>query len=500
MLGLAVLIVGALVLNEFRRGLVETRVDSLTAQGQTFTNLIENAATRGEPEPTLDVARASQIVRLLFLAHNQRIRLFDRDGNVLVDSDVLTGQIEQRALGPAHRPGGWVWRWPWEPPRELAEQRAHARALAELKQEVAMAVGRGGPRAEVRRSDVGARVISVSLPVQRVEAVLGVLTLEAAGVDEIVAAQRAAMIPFILIAIAVTFGSSLLLNIMVAGPIMRLSRAADSVRLSRVRAMSLPDLAERDDEVGDLTRSLQAMTTAQSARMDAIERFAADVSHEIKNPLTSMRSAVETLELAPSAQAQARLLPILKQDVDRLDRLITDISNASRLDAELSREASRPVDLGRLLRELAGLYTATSALGDVPVSFAAPAEPLRVSGREGPIGQVFRNLIDNARSFSPPGATVRLSAHADGGTVVASVDDDGPGLPPENLESVFERFYTQRPKGQSGAVAAGHSGLGLSIARQIVEAHGGRILAENRVEGGRVAGARFVVRLPEAGG
>lgn len=498
-LGLAILIGGALVLNEFRRGLVETRVDSLTAQGQTFTNLIESAATAGEPEPSLDVARAAQIVRLLSIARHQRIRLFDRNGETLVDSDVQIGRIEQRTLPPARPPGQGEWRWPWESSREAAEQGAHARALSELRREIDMAVKRGTPVADIRHAQDGARVISVSLPVQRVEAVLGVLTLEAAGVDQIVAAQRAALLPFILIAAAVTFASSLLLNLLVAQPIMRLARAADAVRLSRVRTMSLPDLADRNDELGDLTRALEAMTAAQSARMDAIEHFAADVSHEIKNPLTSMRSAVETLELAPTRQAQERLLPILKKDVDRLDRLITDISNASRLDAELAREAPRTIDLGRLLQDIAALYEETRRPNEAHVSFHGDAQPLSVSGREGPLGQVFRNLVDNARSFSPERGGVRMAAHAQQGWVYVSVEDDGPGLPPENLESVFERFYTQRPKGHAAAGPSGHSGLGLSIARQIVEAHGGRIRAENRVDqANRVLGARFMVELPEA--
>jgi two-component system sensor histidine kinase ChvG len=508
-LALAILIGGALVLNEFRRGLVETRVDSLTSQGQTFTNLIALLATHGEPEPTLDLGRATSIVQSLFLAHNQRVRLFDRDGKVLIDSYLLAGRIEQHDLPPPRKPGEQAWHWPGQPSGESQEEARHVRALADLAKEIHTAAARGETVAEVRRSDRGEQVISVSVPIQRVQAVLGVLTLEAAGVDQTVAAQRAALIPFILIAIAVSLGSSLLLNQLIAQPIRRLSRAADSVRLSRARAMSLPDLADRNDEVGDLTRSLEAMTAAQSARMDAIEHFAADVSHEIKNPLTSMRSAVETLELAPTAKAQAKLLPILKQDVDRLDRLITDISNASRLDAELSREAPRRIDMGALLEDIAGLYEVTARRGQAPVVYAGPDDgaPLTILGREGPLGQVFRNLIDNARSFSPPGGSVRLSAGRGAGRmVVATVEDDGQGLPPENLESVFERFYTQRPKftqgpeeqPRGGATPSGHSGLGLSIARQIVEAHSGRIRAENRMDGDRVAGARFVVELPAA--
>jgi two-component system sensor histidine kinase ChvG len=293
-----------------------------------------------------------------------------------------------------------------------------------------------------------------------------------------------------------------MLSRFVALPVLRLARAADSVTLARARAISLPDIAARDDELGDLTRSLEAMTSTLSERMDAIERFAADVAHEIRNPLTSIRSAVETLDLISDPAARERLTDILKHDVGRLDRLITDISNASRLDAELSRETPRTIDLEKLLAEIAAFYDQTSKPGAVAVRFIAPdgLEPITVSGREGPLSQVFRNLVDNARSFSalstqvPP--EVRVTLQRVGRQAVAAVEDDGPGLPPENLETVFERFYTARPK---GAAFGGHSGLGLSIARQIVEAHGGQIRAENRTGAdGQVVGARFVVTLPEA--
>ena len=497
--------VGALVLNESRRGLVEARLDSLNTQGAFIGNLIAKAATVGEPEPQLIAPRAAQTIQLLFLSRNQRARLFDKDGSLISDSYVIADRIQQANLPPARRPGEQAFHWPWDKPREQALEDMHARAVAGLSREVRLAM-RGAPVAELRLADDGRRVVSVSIPIQRVQAVLGVLTLEAGDVDQIVAAQRLALMPFILIAATVTFASSILANILVARPIVRLSRAADAVRMQRVRTMSLPDLADRDDEVGDLTRSLEAMTGALSDRMDAIDRFAADVSHEIKNPLTSIRSAVETLELAPTPQAQARLLPILKHDVGRLDRLITDISNASRLDAELSRDAPRALDIDALLRELTDLYSATRREGEAQVAYAGSAAPLMVRGRSGPLSQVFRNLIDNARSFSPAGGTVVLSASRDARKITASVEDSGPGLPSENLESVFERFYTQRPRNQGtgvqpgGAQAfGGHSGLGLSIARQIVDAHGGRIMAENRLgPDGAVTGARFTLVLPEA--
>jgi two-component system sensor histidine kinase ChvG len=329
--------------------------------------------------------------------------------------------------------------------------------------------------------------------------VLGVLVLEAGDVDAIVAAQRRALAPFALVAMAVTLLSSLLLHFLVTRPILRLSKAADEVRLSQARAMSLPDLTERKNEIGDLARSLETMTEALAARINAIERFAADVSHEIKNPLTSVRSAVETLEFVKDPAAKDRLLVLLKQDVRRMDRLITDISNFSRLDAELSRDAPRSVDLTKLLEEISSLYAANLKENEPKVSFSAE-DRYKVSGQEGPLGQVFRNLIDNARSFSAPWGEVRVRVLRDGEQPLTPIhvviEDDGPGIPPDNLETVFERFYTSRPK---GTAFGANSGLGLSIARQIVTAHNGRIWAENRTNAdGRVLGACFVVALPEA--
>jgi len=356
---------------------------------------------------------------------------------------------------------------------------------------------RGQHVAGLRRSENGDRVVSVSIPIQHVQAVLGVLTLEANDVDAIIARERRALIPFILIAIAVTLSSSLLLTQLIAQPVLRLARAADRVRLAGARAISLPDLARRNDELGDLARSLEDMTHALSERMDAIESFAADVAHEIKNPLTSLRSAVETLDLVTEPAARERLLRILKNDVQRLDRLVTDISNASRLDAELSRDAPKPIDLERLVGDIVGLYQATARPGDVTVRFHPSGGPERVivSGREGSLGQVFRNLIDNARSFSPPGGRVDVALQHAAGRAIATVSDSGPGIPPENLETIFERFYTSRPKGTAFGI---NSGLGLSIARQIAEAHGGTLRAQNRVVDGKVLGAVFLLMLPEA--
>ncbi len=495
-LGLAIIIAGSLLLNELRRGLVGARIDSLTTQGELIVNVINRAATVGEPTPELDAQAASEILQMLSNPRSQRARLFDAQGNLIADSYWVADRVEWKVLPPAR---------PREDQRGLALDLKLGRpppppapaAQRALMMEVGQAL-RGVHWAGMRTAEDGERVVSVSIPIQHVQAVLGVLTLEASDVDEIIRAERQALAPFILIAIFVTLVSSLLLNNLIAQPVRMLARAADRVRLSRARSISLPQLARRDDELGDLTRSLEDMTDALSERMDAIERFAADVAHEIKNPLTSLRSAVETLDLVKDPAARDRLMAILKNDIQRLDRLVTDISNASRLDAELSREDLRPLDLGRLIGEVAQLYQDTAKPGDVAVVYAAPdtLEPIMVSGREGPLGQLLRNLIDNARSFSPPGGEVRVQLERGRGQAVLTVDDDGPGIPPDNLETIFQRFYTSRPK---GAAFGGNSGLGLSIARQIAAAQGGSVRAENRTgPGGAVEGARFVVTLPEA--
>ncbi len=492
LLGLAILVSGSLILNELRRGLIQARLDGLATQGQIIANELAEAATVGDPQPTLESDKATRILQLLFIPPSERVRLFDAHGQLLTDSYMIADRVEWRPLPPARGPHGLKFRWSLQD-KDAVNPGTIAAARKALNFELTRAL-QGYTVAGLRKAQNGDRVVSVSIPVQRVQAVLGVLTLESGDVDKIVAAQRRALIPFILVAIGVMLLSSFLLTRLIAQPVLRLARAADSVRLSRARAIALPDIARRRDELGDLGRSLQAMTDALSERMDAIERFAADVAHEIRNPLTSIRSAVETLDLVKDPVSRDRLLAILKQDVGRLDRLMTDISNASRLDAELSREEPRAFDIGRLLAELVGLYV--DGPPGPPVELVEPPGPILVSGREGPLSQVFRNLIDNARSFSPAEGTVTVTAKHAARQATVLVEDQGPGIPADNLETIFERFYTARPKGQA---FGGHSGLGLSIARQIVEAHGGRIWAENRTDrDGGVIGARFVVNLPEA--
>jgi two-component system, OmpR family, sensor histidine kinase ChvG len=492
-ISLLILVCGTLVVNEFRRGLIQAYEDSLKSQAQTIGNLIGAVATGEENEaPHLQPYYAAQVMNR-FIPQGQRARLFDINGELVSDgtwiADSLAGsdRIEVTPLPPARKSTDPQ---PKDNSSEMAKLRAQGQS--DLQDEVAMALS-GTDVAHVRRNERGRKVVSVSIPIKRVKTVLGVLTLERGNVDEIVQAQRQAMVPFILVALGVTFISSIMLHFLITRPIQRLSVAADTVRANQARAISLPDLEERRDEIGGLARSLESMTDTLWRRMEEIDRFAADVAHEIKNPLTSIRSALETLSIVRDDSAKERLMGVLNQDVRRLDRLITDISNASRLDAELSRDVPKAIDVGGLMEDIVSLYEHT---GTVRVIFSRQIAQARVSGREGPLGQVFRNVIDNARSFSPENGEVRVVlAQGEAGQLLVTVEDDGPGIPEENLETIFQRFYTSRPKGTS---FGNNSGLGLSISRQIVEAHHGKIWAENRTEGDKVVGARFSIVLPSA--
>jgi two-component system sensor histidine kinase ChvG len=310
-LGLAILIGGALILNELRQGLVNATLESLSLEGHVIANVIDQDATVGEPEPALEADQASNVLQALPIPRSQRARLYDSDGHLLADSFVVADSVEATRLPPA-RPrtrslldldfGG--------PSRATTMQDAHRALQAEINRALS-----GETVSGTRISEDGHKVVSVSIPIQHVRAVLGVLTLEAGDVDKIIAAERLALLPFILIAIAVNLISSFLLTQLIATPVLRLARAADRVRLSRARAIALPDLAERGDELGDLARSLEDMTRALSERMEAIERFAADVAHELRNPMTSIRSAVETLDIVKDPEPRRRLLAILQQDV-----------------------------------------------------------------------------------------------------------------------------------------------------------------------------------------
>jgi two-component system sensor histidine kinase ChvG len=341
------------------------------------------------------------------------------------------------------------------------------------------------------------------VPVQRFRAVRGALMLSTQGadIDDMVEAERLAILKVFLVAAGVMVVLSILLAGTIAEPVRRLADAAESVRRRIQSRVEIPDFTRRRDEIGHLSGTLRDMTNALYSRIEGIESFAADVAHELKNPLTSLRSAVETLPVAKTEESRARLLDIIQHDVQRLDRLISDISDASRLDAELQRQEAAPVDLAKLLNTLVGVANEVKRDDGVSVTlrFEGGGErAFQVPGHDSRLGQVVDNLIENARSFSTPGGTVRVTCRRSKSDVEIFVDDDGPGVRPDAVEKVFERFYTDRPHQGFGQ----NSGLGLSISKQIIDAHGGTIWVENRLGSPdadgtpTVTGARFVVRLP----
>ncbi len=507
--GLAFLILGVLLLTEMRAGLTEAQFRNLRTQGELITNLlIETGTVEGDPYPYVNESAVRSVLRRILppIAEGARpgvgrprVRMFAADGRLIADSDIIYDRLEERPLpdiGAQSSIGESLTRvarrveylrlTPWRPTISLEDE--HARAI------------RGEIVSGERLNEKGERVVSVTLPLRRVQQVMGTVTIESADVERILVAERASMIPFMLGATIAIFLSSLLLALFIANPLRRLAEAADSLRLTGATRLKLPDVSKRGDEIGALGHSLEAMTEALADRIDANERFAADVSHELKNPLASIQSAVASAQTATNPDQQRQMLEIAAQDVHRLDRLITDIAQASRIEAETARGDPEAVDLGQLLFELTRAYAPDERDG-VDVLFCGPKpDGAIVFGQAGPLGQVFRNLIDNARSFSPDDAGVYVACEVvrgkEGNFVRATVEDEGPGIPAENLETIFERFYTERPK---GAAFGGNSGLGLSIARQIVTAHSGRIYAQNRLGAGTGAGgARLVVELPLA--
>jgi len=369
-------------------------------------------------------------------------------------------------------------------------------------QEVQQSLG-GQKNSMVRINDRGEVIVSVAVPVQRFRAVHGALMLSTQGddIDQMVTAERLAILKVFAVAMAVMIVLSLLLASTIAGPVRRLADSAERVRRRIRTRVEIPDFTDRRDEIGHLSGALRDMTGALYNRIEAIEMFAADVSHELKNPLTSLRSAVETLPLAKNENSRGRLLEVIEHDVRRLDRLISDISDASRLDAELQRNDVAPVALRTLLTTLTAVANETKLGHDVGVETrfeGSSSDTFSVPGHDSRLGQVITNLVTNAQSFSESGGKVRIACRRLKGKIEVVVDDDGPGIGPDALERIFERFYTDRPHQGFGQ----NSGLGLSISKQIVEAHGGTIWAENRIGAATadgevpVLGARFVVRLP----
>jgi two-component system sensor histidine kinase ChvG len=509
-LALAILAGSFFYLGKYQTSLLGQQIESLKMQGEIFAAALGEGAVLDSPDEgevlLPDLAR-QMMWRLVEPTHT-RARLFDVEGRIIADSRVLksAGDAIRGGEPPPERRNivlrlvdrvyGWLLESLPHRARYPAYHKSPMPRAADFREVMAALHGK---EASAVRSDParGGLLISVAVPVRRYRVVLGAVMLST-GSGEIQAELRTVRLELLKL-FAAALGVTVLLSFYLAGtiarPIRRLAAAAARARGRRVR-VEIPDFTGRGDEIGDLSGALREMTDALWQRMSAIESFAADVAHEIKNPLSSLRSAVETATRIEDPSKQRRLMAIILDDVQRLDRLITDISNASRLDAELSRIELEPVDIAAMLRALVDVHEAAGGEGAPRLALELPerGRALCVPGIETRLSQVFRNVIANAVSFSPPDGEIRLSARHDGRAVLVTVEDQGPGIPEEKLTAIFDRFYTERPLGEKFGT---HSGLGLSISKQIVDAHRGMIWAENRKDAsGAVVGARFSIRLP----
>jgi two-component system, OmpR family, sensor histidine kinase ChvG len=509
-LALAILAGGFLYLGKYQASLIDQQIESLKTQAKIFAAALGEGAVldlaNDHQELLPDLAR--QMMRRLVEPTQTRARLFDVKGNIIADSRSLRerGTIDIRELPPpdaegfVRRAADGVYDWlvgrfshraNYPIYRETAVPRASD--YAEVEQALS-----GDTGAAIRRDpDSDGLVFSVAVPVQRFREVLGAVMLSTGSreIQNELRNVRLELLRIFGVALLVTVLLSLYLAGTIARPIRRLAAAAERARGRRAR-VEIPDFTGRGDEIGDLSGSLREMTDAIWQRMSAIEHFAADVAHEIKNPLSSLRSAVETATRIEDPKNQKRLMAIILDDVERLDRLITDISDASRLDAELSRIELAPVDIAAMLGALAEIHQATRSTVAPHLVLELPerGRELIVPAIESRLSQVFRNVIANAASFSPAEGEIHLRARHDGRAVLITVEDQGPGIPDDKLTAIFDRFYSERPAGEKFGT---HSGLGLSISKQIVEAHRGMIWAENRKDAaGSVVGARFCIRLP----
>ena len=498
-IALVVLTAGVILVQSSGRGLVEERLTGVQEQAAIVAGTLAEYATDPETH-TLKVAEAEPLLRQLITPTRLRARLYLPNGRLVADTRML---LARNSVQIEELPALDRWTQIKEVGRRIYDGIMGVRPFARLApysessedgrtyQEVDDAL-RGVTASAQRVDDQNKLVVSVAVPVQRFRAIYGVLFVSTEGgdIDDILRQERFTLIEVFLVAFAVMLLSSLYLAGTIAEPVRRLAAAADRVRREGLAGRdAIPALPERRDEIGDLADSLKAMTATLYDRIGATERFAADVAHELKNPLTSLASAMEMLVRAPDDATRQKLMALVRADVKRIDRLITDISDASRLDAELSRERHSAIELSHLLKTIVEIYDITEISKGQTVTLLDELPPgIRIMGNDERLGQVFRNLIDNAISFSKDGDTITISAYLHHAFARVTVEDTGPGIPPDNLESIFERFYTERPAMHFG----NNSGLGLSIARQITENASGRIWAEN-VDG---AGARFVVEFP----
>ncbi len=539
LIGLLILCGGYLYITQQRAWLIEAKIDSLKAQGEIIAAAIAgNAKLRGQTleinpdrlpdrgtpslpfnndeisrlELTLGPEKVTPILKRIMPLTTSRARVYARDGTLITDSSRIPtrGKLGAPQRDPAadnpqpNTKSFWTRMLQYISNSDLTVYKEIGTAKGTLYPEVRQALtGTAKPLRQLT-SD-GQQIVSIAIPIERNNSILGVLLLstQPGEIDVIQAEERWAILRVALLALAATIAASWVLAQTVAGPMRRLSAAAEQVNRQINARQDLPDFSSRRDEVGQMAQAFTTMTKSLYRRIEASEKFAADVAHELKNPLTAARSTAESLDYARTDEERQQLVIQIQEELKRLNRLITDISNTSRLDAELALQETEPLDVRELLKGIVATFSDLFSDDDrnVTLELAPPSRgsnPYVVLGHPGRLAQVMSNLLDNAMTFTAENTVVTVKAQEVDNDIEIIVEDEGPGVEEDKLEKIFSRFYTYRPTAESSR--GNNSGLGLAIAREIVLAHDGKIWAENRSAGdpGKCAGARFVVRLPRA--
>jgi two-component system sensor histidine kinase ChvG len=507
LIALSVLVAGILYLNSSRDSLALQRANSLVGEVELIADVFEAQIPTGAPVNlvTGDGVDVAETLEGLDIQEGVEVFVFDTSG-------VLAGQ----SIGTRPRPENpidqkptaitdtliKVWNWLSVPFDALSGQQSEESTEAQAQALVEPTL-QSGTQIVTGQID-GSSIFSVASPVMQGDRAVAVVAMASASgeIDRVAAAERERVLQMFLIATLVSIGLSLILASTIANPLADLASAAEiggdrnrnSTRGGRIR---IPDLTARPDEIGRLSGALRGMVVALYHRIDSNEQFAADVAHEIKNPLASLRSAVGTMRVAKREDQREKLLQVIEHDVRRLDRLVSDISNASRLDSELVKEEQEPFDLITMLSNIGNFLGEEAEKKGIEFISDFPKEPIVITGLEARLAQVFVNLITNAISFCEEGDAIRLWIRKRDNRVLIVVEDTGPGIPEEALTKIFKRFYSERPSDDFG----NNSGLGLSISKQIIEAHDGVIWAENirpndADASSEALGARFVVGLP----
>ena len=505
-----VVLIAVLHLDRYEDSLIQSELESLEHQAELFANALSEVAVKNEPgiHSYLSSIAVQNVINRSALRSPARSRVFDTAGRLLADSQELPGRVPSVITKPLASVFPDIFFQKFfndffqqffnssiQVRRPINE--AHKIQLAHTFPEVISAL-KGSSIKTVKLRETGESLLTVAVPIQKYKRVLGVLLLSVKDekVDAAFSSYQKELIIAVVIALVITSALSLYLSRSITKPILSLASAAEKIKNDRSGRSEIPEVSKRDDELGDLSRALIEMTNNLWQRLDAIEKFAADVSHEIKNPLTSIKSAIETATKIKDSGKRDQLLTVILDDVNRLDRLITDISDSSRLDAELSREKFEAIDIESLLLAFHQLrkFQKRFEQKSLTLNIEKGEKQLLILGHESRIVQVIDNIVNNAITFAPVNSNINISVSADTTDVKITIDDEGPGIPENKLDAIFERFYSERPAAEKFGL---HSGLGLSICKQIVEAHNGKIFAKNRTGyQNDITGARFIITLP----